>query len=79
MPSRARMPTAWETLRTKAAKTGRTESHGARAAFANPFPGDILPAQVGQVYDYPADLDGSGQNVAVFALNGAGGQDSGLR
>ncbi|HVS35791.1 MAG TPA: S53 family peptidase [Gemmataceae bacterium] len=43
----------------------------ARVNVANPWPGTFFPPEVAQLYDYPADLDGGGENVAVFAFNGA--------
>lgn len=49
---------------------------------ANPFPGTFFPPEVASLYGYPAPT-GSGQNVAVFAFNGAvdgdphGGYDAG--
>lgn len=39
---------------------------------APPFPGTFFPPQVAQLYDYPGDLTGTGQNVAIFAFNGTG-------
>jgi kumamolisin len=41
----------------------------------NPFPGAFFPPQVAQLYSYPANLDGSKQNVAIFAFNGAPNAD----
>jgi kumamolisin len=49
---------------------------------ANPFPGTFFPPEVANLYGYPTST-GSGQNVAVFAFNGAvdgdphGGYDPG--
>jgi kumamolisin len=43
---------------------------GAAAPPANPFPGAFFPTDVAQLYDYPAQFTGSGQNVAIFAFNG---------
>lgn len=34
------------------------------------FPGAFFPPEVAALYNYPSNLDGSGQNVAVFAFNG---------
>jgi len=42
---------------------------------SNPFPGTFYPPQVAQLYSYPANLDGSKQNVAIFAFNGAPSTD----
>jgi kumamolisin len=38
--------------------------------LSNPFPGSFFPPQVAQLYSYPATLDGSKQNIAIFAFNG---------
>ncbi len=46
-----------------------------KTASANPFPGSFFPPQVAQLYNYPANLDGSKQNNAIFAFNGAGSPD----
>jgi kumamolisin len=43
--------------------------------LSNPFPGSFFPPQVAQLYSYPANLDGSKQNIAIFAFNGAGSPD----
>ncbi|HUA63829.1 MAG TPA: S53 family peptidase [Verrucomicrobiae bacterium] len=50
----------------KAAR-GTTAPH---ASAANPFPGNFFPPQVATLYQYPAALDGTGQNIAIFAFNG---------
>jgi len=42
----------------------------ARTAPANPFPGTFLPADLAALYNYPEELTGAGQNVAIFAFNG---------
>lgn len=41
-----------------------------KAAPASAFPGAFFPPQVAQLYSYPANLDGSKQNIAIFAFNG---------
>ncbi len=41
-----------------------------RTQLSTPFPGTFFPTQVAQLYDYPANLTGDGQNVAIFAFNG---------
>jgi kumamolisin len=43
--------------------------------LSNPFPGSFFPPEVAQLYGYPAKLDGSKQNIAIFAFNGAGSPD----
>ena len=45
------------------------------SASSNPFPGAFFPPQVAKLYDYPSNLDGSKQNVAIFAFNGAPSPD----
>ena len=40
------------------------------AATTNPWPGTFFPPQVAQLYNYPPNLDGTGQNIAIFAFNG---------
>jgi kumamolisin len=45
---------------------------GATAIPPSPFPGAFFPPVVAELYDYPGQLTGSGQNVAIFAFNGAG-------
>jgi kumamolisin len=42
------------------------------AATANQFPGAFFPPQVAKLYNYPTQVDGTGQNVAIFAFNGTG-------
>ena len=42
----------------------------ARTAPANPFPGTFFPGDLAGLYNYPEELTGAGQNVAIFAFNG---------
>ena len=51
---------------------GSKKKGGPAAAPASPFPGAFFPPEVAQLYDYPTQLTGSGQNVAIFAFNGTG-------
>jgi kumamolisin len=51
---------------------GSKKKNGAVAAPASPFPGAFFPPAVAQLYAYPVELTGSGQNVAIFAFNGTG-------
>jgi kumamolisin len=46
-----------------------------QSTSSNPFPGSFFPPQVAQLYNYPANLGGSKQNIAIFAFNGAGSPD----
>jgi kumamolisin len=52
-----------------------SSSHGHRKAAGpsgtNPFPGTFFPPQVAALYNYPPNLTGSGQNVAIMSFNGA--------
>jgi kumamolisin len=57
-------PLPWDAL-------GPARTPLSRANVANPWPGTFFPPEVAQLYDYPPDLDGSGENVAIFAFNGA--------
>jgi kumamolisin len=41
-----------------------------KSAQTNPWPGTFFPTEVAALYDYPAKLNGAGQNIAVFAFNG---------
>jgi kumamolisin len=48
------------------ARRGNNGSH----LRPSPWPGTFFPPQLAQLYDFPPDLDGTGQNVAIFAFNG---------
>jgi kumamolisin len=58
-------PVDIETLGVASKKKG-----GATAPAANPFPGAFFPTEVAELYAYPTQFNGSGQNVAIFAFNG---------
>ncbi len=58
-------PVDIETLGLASKKKG-----GSAAPAANPFPGAFFPTEVAELYAYPSQLNGSGQNVAIFAFNG---------
>jgi kumamolisin len=61
-------PTAWEKF-VSAPKA--TRANVARAPqFKNKWPGTFFPTEVAQLYNYPSNLDGSNQNIAIFAFNG---------
>jgi kumamolisin len=47
----------------------------ALAIPASPFQGAFFPPTVAQLYDYPQNVDGTNENVAVFAFNGGGSPD----
>jgi kumamolisin len=38
---------------------------------SNPWPGTFFPPQVAELYNYPSNLTGKGQNVAIMSFNGA--------
>jgi len=61
-------PATAHALKAQKGKTGRT----ALADLSNHWPGTFFPPQVSALYDYPANAEGTGQNVAVFAFNGQG-------
>jgi kumamolisin len=66
----ATAPLPWQPLEShRATKPGKKNGVHA-AAPPNQWPGTFFPTQVAALYDYPAQLDGSGENVAVFAFNG---------
>ncbi len=52
----------WETLKAQGPRQP--------ADPAGQFPGCFFPPQVAELYNYPAQLDGTDQNIAVFAFNG---------
>jgi kumamolisin len=56
-------PMRWDSMKPARAET-------MRANVANPWPGTFFPPDAAQLYHYPPDLDGSDQNVAIFAFNG---------
>jgi kumamolisin len=51
---------------------GSRKKHGTASVPASPFPGAFFPPAVAQLYAYPDELTGSGENVAIFAFNGTG-------
>lgn len=61
------------TARTSA--KGKAKSPAAFPGPASPIKGSFFPSQVASLYNYPESVDGSGQNIAVFAFNGPPGPD----
>ena len=51
-----------------ASKSG---SPGNGSGTSNPWPGTFFPPQVAALYNYPSNLTGKGQNVAIMSFNGA--------
>ena len=43
---------------------------GRTTAFTNKWPGTFFPTELAGLYDFPAEYDGTGQNLAIFAFNG---------
>ncbi len=68
-------PVEWETVMSR--PTGQAKSRTATTAAlpSNPFPGTFFPPQVAQLYNYPGNVNGSGENVAIFAFNGGSSGD----
>jgi kumamolisin len=62
-------PVPWETLVSRPGTQAKGRATAA-AAVTNPWPGTFFPPQVAQLYNYPTNADGTGQNVAIFAFNG---------
>ena len=58
-------PIAKPATRTRARKAAAKPKHFAKDR------GTFFPPDVAKLYNYPAHLDGTGQNIAVFAFNGA--------
>jgi kumamolisin len=52
-------------------KANRSATNARARVLIDKRPGTFFPTQVAELYKYPANLDGSGQNIAVFAFNGA--------
>lgn len=64
-PRRRRIPgrqVNWEALKAKGPHQPADPS--------SQFPGCFFPPQVAELYSYPSQLDGTGQNIAIFAFNG---------
>jgi kumamolisin len=68
------LPLDWSAAPAKEKKTRAVVSTH-HAALQNKWPGTFFPPQVAELYSYPAALNGSGQNVAVFAFNGGDSPD----
>jgi len=56
-------------------ETRKNQAIAADVALQNKWPGTFFPTEVAGLYEYPANLDGSGQNIAVFAFNGGNAPD----
>jgi kumamolisin len=56
----------------RSATTGGPARSSGPALPTPPYPGTFFPPQVAELYNYPSNLTGSGQNVAIFAFNGTG-------
>ena len=43
--------------------------------LTNKWPGSFFPQQIAELYHYPTNVDGHGQNIAIFAFNDARDED----
>jgi kumamolisin len=70
-------PASPDTFTAPPATKGAARAQEAFAKLANQWPGTFFPPQVAALYGYPPGTTGAGQNVAIFAFNGAieAGQD----
>jgi kumamolisin len=59
---------SWKSLKSTPAAKGGTRP--TLANLRNQWPGTFFPPQVADLYGYPTQFDGTGQNIAVFAFNG---------
>lgn len=48
----------------------RTAGASSPTAAATQFPGTFTPPQIAQVYDFPGEMDGQGQTIALIELGG---------
>jgi kumamolisin len=67
-------PVDFTTLQPLSNAKAKTRGPG-RTTIANPFPGTFFPVDLAGLYRYPAALNGSGQNVGIFAFNGGNSPD----
>ena len=65
----------WTAGVTLAGTERAVSAEAKKAKLVNKWPGTFFPGQIAALYDYPANLDGSNQNVAVFAFNGGNSPD----
>ena len=59
-------PVEWEK-----ASPSKPHSRAASAGPTSPWPGTFFPPQVAALYNYPPNLTGAGQNIAIMSFNGA--------
>jgi kumamolisin len=45
-------------------------AQGRATTLTNKWPGTFFPTELAGLYDFPAEYDGTGQNLAIFAFNG---------
>jgi kumamolisin len=69
------VPLAWVAEDAKLKTKHETGTRARTVDLRNKWPGTFLPPQVANLYEYPANLDGSGQNIAVLAFNGGNTPD----
>jgi kumamolisin len=63
-------PQPWEAATQVRARQQGGRQVAAKPTMPNQWPGTFFPPQVASLYDYPPALDGSSENIAVFAFNG---------
>jgi kumamolisin len=68
-------PVEWETVMSRPTGPAKSRAAATAAVATNPFPGTFFPPQVAQLYNYPGTLNGSGENIAIFAFNGGSSGD----
>jgi kumamolisin len=71
------LPVSWQSLKAKGATHSKGQAQVTLADLSDHWPGVFFPPQVANLYDYPKNLTGSGQNVAIFAFNGSSGNPDG--
>ena len=65
----------WETVMSRPTGHAKGRASGTAALPVTPWPGTFFPPQVAQLYNYPGNLNGSGENIAIFAFNGGSSPD----
>jgi kumamolisin len=56
-----RLPVSWQSLKAKSATEGKGHAQVKLADLSNHWPGVFFPPQVANLYNYPKNLNGSGQ------------------
>jgi kumamolisin len=66
----ATTPLPWKMAQTRPLLKQGKRTTPAHAVPPTQWPGTFFPPQVATLYDYPAQVSGAQQNIAVFAFNG---------